>query len=137
MDWESVNWWAVLVAAVASFLIGGVWYGAMFAKSWPRLHAFTPEQIEVLRKQQARGFAIFFICDLLLAAVAAGLAGALKLDTALAGASLGFWLWLGLAATQTLTLNVAAGKPGALFWIDGSKQLASLLTMGAILGAWR
>ena len=97
----------------------------------------TPEQIEAFRKKQAGNFAILFVCDLVLAAVVGGLAADLKPETALAGASLGFWLWLGLAATQTLTLNTAAGKPSGLFWIDVGKQLAGLLAMGAILGAWR
>jgi len=133
----SVNWWAVLVAAVASFLVGGIWYGALFSKAWPRLHKFTPEEIESLRNQQLRGFLIFLISDLVLTTVVAGLTAALELDTALAGALLGFWLWLGLAATQTLTLNAASGKPAGLFWMDTSKQLVSLLVIGAIIGAWR
>ena len=126
-----------MVAAVASFLVGGIWYGALFSKAWPRLHKFTPEEIESLRNQQLRGFVIFFICDLVLATVVAGLTAALNLDTALSGVMLGFWLWIGLAATQTLTLNAAAGKPAGLFWIDTSKQLVSLLLIGAIFGAWR
>jgi hypothetical protein len=29
-----VNWLAVLVAAVVTFVLGGVWYGPLFGKVW-------------------------------------------------------------------------------------------------------
>ena len=29
-----INWLAVLAAAVSSFVLGGLWYSALFAKAW-------------------------------------------------------------------------------------------------------
>jgi Protein of unknown function (DUF1761) len=29
-----INWLAVLVAAVVTFVLGGIWYGPMFGKVW-------------------------------------------------------------------------------------------------------
>ena len=29
-----INWLAVIVAAVATFVLGGVWYGPLFGKIW-------------------------------------------------------------------------------------------------------
>jgi hypothetical protein len=34
---SQINWLAVLVAAVAYFVVGGIWYSALFRKSWIRL----------------------------------------------------------------------------------------------------
>jgi hypothetical protein len=34
---ENLNWWAIVLAAVCSFLLGGPWYSAaMFGKVWNR-----------------------------------------------------------------------------------------------------
>lgn len=137
LNWAAVNWWAVLVAAVASFLVGGIWYGAIFSKTWVALHGMSAELQQALAKKTAMNFVLFFICDLVMATVVALLVGALNITALAAGVTLGFVLWIGLQATQTLSLNAAAGKPAGLFLMDAGKQLVALLAMGMILGAWR
>ena len=32
----AVNWLAVIAAALSMFVIGGLWYGPLFAKPWQR-----------------------------------------------------------------------------------------------------
>ena len=34
MSMVPINCWAVLVAAVASFILGWMWYGPLFGKAW-------------------------------------------------------------------------------------------------------
>ncbi len=42
-----VNWIAIVVAAVASFLLGGLWYSpALFGKAWQREVGLTDEQMK-------------------------------------------------------------------------------------------
>ena len=42
-----INWIAVVVAAVGSFLLGGLWYSpAMFGKVWQREAGLTDEQLK-------------------------------------------------------------------------------------------
>ena len=36
----NVNYWAVLVAAVADFIIGAVWYMPIFGDLWGKIHGF-------------------------------------------------------------------------------------------------
>ena len=36
----NVNYWAVLVAAVADFIIGAVWYMPVFGNLWGKIHGF-------------------------------------------------------------------------------------------------
>jgi hypothetical protein len=38
-----IHWLAVLVAAVAGFAVGGVWYGPLFGKAWMAERGVTPE----------------------------------------------------------------------------------------------
>ena len=41
MFWE--NWIAVIVAALAAFAVGGIWYGPLFGKAWMAEVGFTEE----------------------------------------------------------------------------------------------
>ena len=34
LDLAALNWWAILVATVAAFALGGLWYGPLFGKPW-------------------------------------------------------------------------------------------------------
>jgi hypothetical protein len=56
--------------------------------------------------------------------------------TAAAGATIGFWAWLGFVATVTAASVLYERRPTALYLLNNGYQLASLLVMGAILGAW-
>ncbi len=40
------NWLSVLVAAASAFMVGGLWYGALFEKPWMRANGLTEAQIK-------------------------------------------------------------------------------------------
>jgi len=45
----SLNYVAILVAAVVTFAFGMVWYNPMlFGKQWMAAHAYTPEQVAAM-----------------------------------------------------------------------------------------
>ena len=43
---ENINWLSVIVAAISSFFIGGIWYGPIFGKSWMTEFGFTEEDLK-------------------------------------------------------------------------------------------
>ena len=45
VDLASLNYWAIVVATVASFALGGLWYGPLFGKSWLLALGKTEEDI--------------------------------------------------------------------------------------------
>jgi len=56
---DGVNIWAVLVAAVVSFLVGGVWFSmACFGKTWMREVKLTEEQIANANMKKVFAFAV-------------------------------------------------------------------------------
>lgn len=137
IHWDEINWLAVLVAGIASFVLGGVWYGVIFGKAWARIYAYTPEQIAQMQKSQGPTMGVLAACDLAFA-VGLGVVGSIAGVTSLAGGlMLGFVLWLGIVATQGLAAHVASMRPIRGFAIDYGKKLASLLVAGAIIGAWQ
>lgn len=137
LDFGQINFWAVIVAAVASFGVGGLWYGMLFAKQWVRVHGFSEEQEQQMQKNQPRNFGLFFVVDLIMAAVMSLLVVNLGIDSAVEGAGLGLLLWLGFAATIGAAKNAATGKPLAAYLIDTGHELAGLVVIGLILGVWR
>ncbi len=127
---------AVIVAAVASFAIGAVWYSpVLFAKPWMAAHGFTLESMASRRREMARSYAVSFICLLVMAAVLAVLIDRMGIVGAMRGARLGAFLWLGFAATIGLTANVYSNRPRSLFFIDSGYQLVYMVAMGAIIAA--
>lgn len=129
--------WAVIIAAVTSFIIGGIWYGVLFAKSWASLNGHDEEALKKMAESQGRNLAVFFVCDIVMALVLSLLAVNLGVVSAGQGAFLGAMLWLGISATIRLSKNTANGKPIGAYLIDASHEFASLVTIGLIVGAWQ
>src|SRR5690606_16488728 len=95
-----VNWLAVVLAAVASFAFGAVWYMAL-SRQWLSALGKTREQLSA-------GYTSFvwsIVVELVMAYMIAVLApAALGTVTPLGAALLGAQLWLGFVIT-TLILN--------------------------------
>src|SRR2546428_12300407 len=52
MPTANVNVLAVIVAAVATFILGAVWYSpVLFAKQWMQAHGYTPEKLEEMKRR--------------------------------------------------------------------------------------
>ncbi len=136
-NFSEINFWAVLVCAVSSVMVGGVWYGLIFAKTWVAVHRFTDDQLASMAKKQGRNFAIFFATDLVMATVISILAVNLGVASAVQGAALGLLIWVGVSATTGAAKNAACNKSLSAYLIDCGHELAALLVMGAIIGAWR
>lgn len=138
IHFDQINWLAVLVAAVAAFVIGGVVYSAIFGKKWMVLHGYDNEAATArMRTNQARAFGRMFFADLLMAAVIAVILTALGDVTWMTGAVVGLLMWAGAALPDQIMQNAAHRKPVAAFGIDAVHALLYLVAAGAILGAWR
>jgi len=139
MPTTNVNILAVVVAAVATFLLGAVWYSPiLFAKQWMHAHGYTPEKVEDMkRKGMVRPYAVAGVCYVVMAYVLALLASYTQAASFGQGLWLGFLAWLGFAATLGLTANMFSDKPVAVWVIDAGYQLAYLLVMGVIVSVWR
>ncbi len=136
LDFGSINWLAVVVYAVATFFIGGAWYGAVFAKAWVSVHGFKEDELAVMQKQQMRNFGIFILGDLIMATVIALVFARLGITTTMQGALMGALIWLGISATLGAARNAAYSKSIPAFLIDTCHELICIATMGAIIGGW-
>ena len=86
-----INWWAVIAAAAASFVLGGLWYSpVLFGKAWQRETGLTDAQLAA--GNPAVTYGVSFLLSLMASAVFAMFLGpkpALMFGLG-AGASAGF-----------------------------------------------
>ena len=129
-----VNWLAVVLAALAKFAIGGFWYSPVaFGPRWGAIVGVSPE---AFRARMVPAMVADIVASLILAWV---LANVLKFTGAsglVPGMRVSFFLFLGFVATPLLSTTVYEGRPLALFAINASYWLVSMLVMGAIIGGW-
>jgi len=128
------NYVAVLVAAIAYWLLGAVWYGVLFGKQWMALENITPEQASSMNPLAP--YVISFILNLVIAFVLAQLCAWRNANTAARGAALGILMWIGFLGPVTYTTYMYEMRPKQLFAINEFYVLVGMCLMGAILGAW-
>lgn len=124
---------SVLVAAVAAFMFGGAWYGAL-AKPWMAATGMTQDQIEGGAMKHPGPYIISFVMLLLVAGMMrhglsmAGIESVGK--SALAGFGIGAFM-----ATPWIVTNHAYGmKPRMLTLIDGGYATIGCTVIGLVLG---
>ena len=133
MDLGSVNWIAVVVAAVASMALGFVWYMAL-GNQWMGALGKTREQI-MASGNQAAPFIIAFLMQLIMAYSLALFTPKLMGSTTLVnGLIVGFHVWLGFVITSMIINHRYQGSKWSLTLIDGGYLLGVLLVQGLVIG---
>ena len=129
----SINYLAVMAAAVSTFVIGGCWYSPLlFHRPWMKANRFN--EADVQAGNQAAIFGLAFMFALLMAFNLAMFLNAPD-TTMVWGATAGLlsavWVVLGIA-----TIALFERRPFAYTAINGGYWVVAFVVMGAILGAW-
>ena len=133
-----VNWIAILVAAIAAFALGALWYSrTLFGRQWMAAHGHTPEKLAAMQSNMGKTYAFSFITYLIMAMVIALLMGLTGGNSVAQGVVIAVLAWLGFGFTIGLNSNLFSDKPSAAFMIDAGYQFVHVIVMGAIIGAWR
>jgi hypothetical protein len=127
-----INWLAVLAAAASSFVLGGVWYSALFAKPWQAAAGLSDAQLK--SGNPALIFGGSFVLALIASASFAVFLGA-EINAA-TGALYGFTAGL-CWVTASFGINyLFERKSLKLFLINGGYHTLQFTLIGAILGAF-
>jgi hypothetical protein len=137
MDLGSINWLAVLVAGISSFVVGGIWYSpGLFGNAWMKDNNFTPDDVKKGNKGKIFGWTLIF--SLLMAAnLSMFLIDSPEKKTdiswgAIAGFLAGIWTFCAIAIH-----SLFEKKTWRLILINGFYSVVALTLMGAIIGVWR
>lgn len=136
----SVNWWAILVCAIASMVVGWLWYGPLFGKAWMNTMGMgsTPDDMKkAMQKSAGPGYAVMFVGALVMAYAMSKVLGhfnAVGLHEALKVAA---EIWLGFVATVFLGGVYFEKKGWKHYFITAGYQLVNMLVYAVILSYWK
>jgi hypothetical protein len=131
---QSLNWLAIIVAAVSAFILGGLWYSPlMFAKRWMKETGITEESTK--NTNMIKLFSLAFILSLVASFFLAMFIGANA--GAGFGAIAGFMAGLGWVFTFMGISYLFEARSLAHFLINSIYSVASLTIMGFIIGVWQ
>jgi len=129
------NYLAVIVAAIAYWLLGAIWYGVVFGEAWMALEHMTPEQARSMNP--VLPYVITLALNVLIAYALAQICIWRNANTLGRGASVGVLLWIGFVGPVTFTTYMYEMRPKELYAINQFFPLAGFVLMGAILGGWK
>lgn len=134
MNFRTVNFWAVLVAAVAAFVLGALWYSPLvFGAAWKRANGFGANEPV---KAGGAGMLIAFLLTLVMSANLAMFLNDPKTTLAW-GATAGFLAGFGWVAMGFGIISIFERKPWSYVIVNSGYLTVALGVMGAILGGWR
>jgi hypothetical protein len=136
---NDLNWLAVIVAALAYFAVGAVWYAPpVFGNMWMGAGGTTREQAD-----EGPGPAVYAVplIGSVLSAIALGMLAAVSgTDTLSEGIVLGFVAAVGFALSISLvTATFESTKPNPMLWgaVNAGYHIVGTVIAGAIIGAWQ
>jgi predicted transporter len=130
---SQVNWIAVLIAAIAAFLLGGIWYShSLFGKRWLQEIGLTPETVD--KAHMTKTFVVTFVLQVIAAFALAMILGS---DSSwLNGLHLGLLVGLCWVATAYGITYLFEQRSLCIFMINAGYYIVSYIIMGTIIGAW-
>ncbi len=134
----------VLVCTIIAMVLGSVWYGPLFGKTWMRLIKIDPSCMsdpvkkKEMQKKMMPAYLLQFILGLfqvyVLAHYIEGWADASGLTNAL-------WIWAAFVmptiATSIMWSNDTKKDMWQKFWVQAGFQLVLFIAFGLILNVWR
>jgi hypothetical protein len=126
-----INWLAVIVAALAPFAIGSLWYGPLFSRPWMALTGIKPGTPG--QNSMPLTFGTAAVLNLITATSLAMFIG---------GGDWSFGLFAGFMAGFTFVAMafgvtyVFESRPLKLWLINAGYNVVVFTVMGVILGAW-
>ena len=134
---SDINWLAVLVAAVAFFILGAIWYSFLFRNSWIKLTGVKmddPNAKKGVAGIMFTSFLLIFICTV-------GLALFLSKANAplswMSGAKVGLVAGVCFCATAICNSYLYEKRPLGLHLINSGYNVAGCVIAGIILAIWK
>lgn len=141
MHMHSLNWLAILVAAVSTMILGFIWYSPLlFAKAWAREMGYDlsdKAKLDEMRKSAGPAYAGSFVASLISAFTLALILHAMQAQSLHFGLMASFHIWLGFVATVQFTAALFAKQSMKLFAINTGYQFVCYLVMGTIFVLWK
>jgi len=124
----------VIIAGILQWLLGALWYGVIFKKSWRKFVGYVEGETP---KNSVFGMVISLIACLLLSFVLAHIVGWAGSMNFTGGSKIAIICWLGFMAPPLFTQHIFENRRANLFAINASYWLLAMALAGGILAAFR
>jgi hypothetical protein len=133
---SNLNWLHVLVATIAYFMLGAIWYGPLFSKPWVKGHNINvsdPNMKKGVGKIMGLSFVAFFVITF----AAAVILHVAQADTAVLALKWGAFLGCCIAAPVIIINHLYLQKPFVIHLIDALYHVIGLIIACLILVLWK
>lgn len=135
LEFEGINYWAVVVAWVINCAVGAFWYSpAGFAKRWAKYTGVDIMKIPEKEATKILGFVV--LSSLVQALTLAVVVNSLDITKAVDGLVTGFVLWLGFTAATTVGVTLYSRRSWSFWWLNSSYFLLVMTVNSIILAIW-
>lgn len=128
---SQLNGLGIIAAAMAAFVVGGIWYGPLFGRAWMSEFGFTEDSLE--GRNQAKIFGGTFLLNCVMAFNLAMYMGP-GVDVVF-GLMAGLFSGLGFVAALLGVFYLFEGRSARLFFINGGFAVVSFTAIGGTLAA--
>jgi hypothetical protein len=134
---SNMNWLAILVAAIAYFMLGAIWYSkALFAGKWAAavgINMNDPDKSKGLAKMMIGSFLLILVTCIGIAF----LVNRFDLTLLPSGLKLGLITGICFATTAVSISFIYESRPTVLYFIDCGYHLVGHIAAAIILVLWR
>lgn len=131
---SEINYLAALVAAVAFFAIGALWYSPLlFSRPWQRSIGMEPQAAQ---SPSPMLFVITGVAYFIQAVTLGAIARSIGTTELVDGLVLGLFVGIGIVAMQLWVNTSYEGRPAALLWINAGNGLLGVVVMAIIMTVW-
>ena len=131
-----LNWVAILVAAIVSFLFEAFWF-SLFMNQWLTGIGRTHEWLLSSGMSPALQYAVAILCSIIAAAVLSIIIQATGEHTARRGVLCAVLIWVGFIATSWAKEYIFEVRTLQIYLVNTVYALIDLMIIGAIVGAWK
>jgi Protein of unknown function (DUF1761) len=132
----NLNWPAIVVAGIADWILGAVWF-TVFANQWRAGLRMTPDELQTyMTHPNFWPYIISAICSIIIAYVIARLLGSAPSHSVFRGINIGMLVGLA-AAVAMVTEMIFEYRARPFILISAAYPLLGCILMGIIVGAWR
>jgi hypothetical protein len=124
------DWVGIVVATVAAMVIGGIWYGPLFGKSWM---GYIGKSKEELSAQGGIGYLVALLGAFITSIVMTAVTQWALADGFGEGALVGIVVWAGFTLSTIVTGSVFEGRPWGLIMVNSSNSLLTFIVVAGIV----
>jgi len=130
----NLNWLAVLVATIANFAIGALWYSVLFGKAWIKEMGWEGKEEEIKENtNMAMTLGGSFVLSMI---IAISLALLPHTSSMIGGIKIALLLAIGVSIASMWKGYLFEKRSIKMVMINGGHEIATFVAMGAIIGAW-